>query len=71
MKEQEQLLQAVDKNDLLQKLEDLHFVVPKRDDGRNKKHVEMYSVFQFLRVMAKNDKLLYPFDLFYRVLRRI
>jgi hypothetical protein len=65
MKKQEQLLQAVDKNDLLQQLQDLHFDVPKRNQGRKKIHVEKYSVFQFLRVMAQNDKLLYPFALFY------
>lgn len=66
MKQQELLLQAVDKNELMQKLKDLHFLVPRRDQGRNKKHVEKHSVFQFFKLMAQNDKLLYPFALFYR-----
>ncbi|NTW56904.1 MAG: hypothetical protein HGB20_07670 [Chlorobiaceae bacterium] len=65
MKKQEQLLQAFDKNDLIQKLQDLHLDVPRRNRGRKKIHREKYSVFQFLRVMAQNDRLLYPFALLY------
>lgn len=66
MKEPERLLQAVDKVDLLQKLQDLHFLVPRKGQGRKKEHVEKYSAFQFFQVMAQNDQLSYPFALVHR-----